>query len=155
MDKTDKKILDLLQWNAGLSTAEIAEAVGLSTTPCWRRIQKLEKEGIILKRVALLNREKLNLGIDVFVAVKTSQHNLEWLAEFSRTVGEFREVVEFYRMAGEYDYLLRVVVPDIPAFDSFYKRLVQTKDLADVSSNFAMEQIKYTTALPLQYATGK
>lgn len=155
MDKTDKKILDLLQSNAGLSTAEIAEAVGLSTTPCWRRIQKLEKEGIILKRVALLNREKLNLGIDVFVAVKTSQHNLEWLDEFSRTVGEFREVVEFYRMAGEYDYLLRVVVPDIPAFDSFYKRLVQTKDLADVSSNFAMEQIKYTTALPLQYATSK
>ena len=153
MDKTDKKILDLLQSNAGLSTAEIAEAVGLSTTPCWRRIQKLEKEGIILKRVALLNREKLNLGIDVFVAVKTSQHNLEWLAEFSRKGGEFREVVEFYRMAGEYDYLLRVVVPDIPAFDSFYKRLVQTKDLADVSSNFAMEQIKYTTALPLQYAT--
>lgn len=103
-----------------------------------------------MSRVALLNREKLNLGIDVFVAVKTNQHNLEWLAEFSRRVGEFREVVEFYRMAGESDYLLRVVVPDIPAFDSFYKKLVQTTDLADVSSNFAMEQIKYTTALPLQ-----
>ena len=107
-----------------------------------------------MSRVALLNREKLNLGIDVFVAVKTNQHNLEWLAEFSRRVGEFREVVEFYRMAGESDYLLRVVVPDISAFDSFYKKLVQTTDLADVSSNFAMEQIKYTTALPLQYASG-
>ena len=153
MDRIDKKILDLLQTNAGLSTTELADAVGLSTTPCWRRIQKLEQEGIILSRVALLNREKLNLGIDVFVAVKTNQHNLEWLAEFSRRVSEFREVVEFYRMAGESDYLLRVVVPDIPAFDSFYKKLVQTTDLADVSSNFAMEQIKYTTALPLQYAS--
>lgn len=154
MDKIDRKILDLLQVNAALSTVELAEAVGLSTTPCWRRIQKLEREGIIMSRVALLNREKLNLGIDVFVAVKTNQHNLEWLAEFSRSVGEFPEVVEFYRMAGESDYLLRVVVPDIPAFDAFYKKLVQTTDLADVSSNFSMEQIKYTTALPLQYASG-
>jgi Lrp/AsnC family transcriptional regulator len=151
MDRIDNKILNLLQENGELSTAEIAEAVGLSTTPCWRRIQRMEKEGIIANRVVLLDRAKLNLGIDVFVAVKTNQHNLEWLADFSDTVSRFSEVVEFYRMAGESDYLLRVVVPDIPAFDKFYKKLVQSTGLADVSSSFAMEQIKFTTALPLDY----
>ena len=151
MDKTDKKILNLLQKNAQMSTAEIAEAVGLSTTPCWRRIQKLEEEGVIANRVVLLNREKLNLGVDVFVAVKSNQHNWEWLQQFAETVSQFPEVMEFYRMAGESDYLLRVVVPDIAAFDNFYKKLVQSTELADVSSSFAMEQIKYTTSLPLDY----
>ena len=125
--------------------------MGLSTTPCWRRIQRLEEEGIISRRVALLNRSKLNLGTDVFISVKTNQHNWEWLEKFSRKVSEFPEVVEFYRMAGEADYLLRVVVPDMPAFDAFYKKLIQSTELADVSSSFAMEQIKYTTSLPLQY----
>lgn len=151
MDKIDNKILSLIQRNGELSTAEIAEAVGLSTTPCWRRIQRMEQEGIITNRVVLLNRKKLNLGIDVFVAVKTNQHNLDWLTKFSDTVSQFSEVVEFYRMAGESDYLMRVVVPDIPAFDKFYKKLVQSTGLADVSSSFAMEQIKFTTALPLNY----
>ncbi len=152
MDKLDKKILDLLQHNSQMSTAEIADAVGLSTTPCWRRIQKLEETGVISNRVALLNREKLNLGVDVFVAVKSNQHNWEWLQQFAAAVARFPEVVEFYRMAGESDYLLRVVVPDIAAFDKFYKKLVQSTELADVSSSFAMEQIKYTTSLPLNYA---
>lgn len=151
MDRIDKRILELLQGNAQLSTAEIAEQVGLSTTPCWRRIQRLEEEGIISRRVALLNRSKLNLGTDVFISVKTNQHNWEWLEKFSRKVSEFPEVMEFYRMAGEADYLLRVVVPDMPAFDAFYKKLIQSTELADVSSSFAMEQIKYTTSLPLQY----
>ncbi|MDG1026516.1 MAG: Lrp/AsnC family transcriptional regulator [Gammaproteobacteria bacterium] len=152
MDKIDRNILRLLQEDSTLSTADIAERVGLSTTPCWRRIQRLEESGVIRKRVALLARDKLNLGVSVFVAVKTNQHNWEWLAKFSEAVNQFPEVVEFYRMAGESDYLLRVVVPDIPAFDTFYKKLVQTTDLSDVSSSFAMEQIKYTTALPLEYA---
>ncbi|GJM12949.1 MAG: ArsR family transcriptional regulator [Pseudohongiella sp.] len=152
MDKIDRNILRLLQEDATLSTAEIAEKVGLSTTPCWRRIQRLEESGVIRKKVALLSRDKLNLGVNVFVAVKTNQHNWEWLAKFSEAVNRFPEVVEFYRMAGESDYLLRVVVPDIPAFDTFYKKLVQTTDLSDVSSSFAMEQIKYTTSLPLEYA---
>lgn len=152
MDRIDRKILELLQKNAQMATAEIAERVGLSTTPCWRRIQRLEEEGIIASRVVLLDREKINLGTDVFIAVKTNQHNWDWLQDFSRKVSEFPEVVEFYRMAGESDYLLRVVVPDIRAFDAFYKKLVQTTELADVSSSFAMEQIKYTTALPLQYS---
>ena len=152
MDKIDRNILRLLQEDSTLSTADIAERVGLSTTPCWRRIQRLEESGVIRKRVALMARDKLNLGVSVFVAVKTNQHNWEWLAKFSEAVNQFPEVVEFYRMAGESDYLLRVVVPDIPAFDTFYKKLVQTTDLSDVSSSFAMEQIKYTTALPLEYA---
>ena len=152
MDKIDRNILKLLQEDSTLSTADIAERVGLSTTPCWRRIQRLEESGVIRKRVALLARDKLNLGVNVFVAVKTNQHNWEWLAKFSEAVNQFPEVVEFYRMAGESDYLLRVVVPDIPSFDTFYKKLVQTTDLSDVSSSFAMEQIKYTTALPLEDA---
>ena len=151
MDKIDRNILALLQNNSEMPTSEIAQAVGLSTTPCWRRIQKLEAEGVIAKRVVLLNRDKLNLGVDVFISVKTNQHNWDWLANFSEAVACFPEVVEFYRMAGEADYLLRVVVPDIPAFDKFYKKLVQSADLADVSSSFAMEQIKYTTSLPLDY----
>ncbi|MBL4581434.1 MAG: Lrp/AsnC family transcriptional regulator [Gammaproteobacteria bacterium] len=152
MDKIDLSILKLLQEDSTLSTADIAEQVGLSTTPCWRRIQRLEESGVIRKKVALLSRAKLNLGVNVFVAVKTNQHNWQWLAKFSEAVSQFPEVVEFYRMAGESDYLLRVVVPDMPAFDTFYKKLVQTTDLSDVSSSFAMEQIKYTTSLPLDYA---
>ena len=139
MDRIDRKILELLQQNFQLSTAEIADQVGLSTTPCWRRIQRLEEKGIIASRVVLLDREKINLGTDVFIAVKTNQHNWDWLQDFSRKVAKFPEVVEFYRMAGESDYLLRVVVPDIRAFDAFYKKLVQSTELADVSSSFAME----------------
>ncbi len=139
MDRIDRKILELLQQNFQLSTAEIADRVGLSTTPCWRRIQRLEEKGIIASRVVLLDREKINLGTDVFIAVKTNQHNWDWLQDFSRKVAKFPEVVEFYRMAGESDYLLRVVVPDIRAFDAFYKKLVQSTELADVSSSFAME----------------
>ena len=155
MDRIDRRILDLLQNDAQLSTAEIADQVGLSTTPCWRRIQRLEEAGIIARRVALLDRSKINLGTDVFISVKTNQHNWEWLEDFSRKVSEFPEVMEFYRMAGEADYLLRVVVPDMPAFDAFYKKLIQSTELSDVSSSFAMEQIKYTTALPLQYSKDK
>jgi Lrp/AsnC family transcriptional regulator len=151
MDRIDRKILACLQADASLSTAEIADRVGLSTTPCWRRIQNMEKAGVIRRRVALLDREQLNLGVDVFVAIRTNQHNDEWLSSFARTVTEFPEVVEFYRMSGEVDYLMRVVVPDIKAYDVFYKRLIQHADIADVSSSFAMEQIKYTTSLPLDY----
>ncbi|MCG8504781.1 MAG: Lrp/AsnC family transcriptional regulator [Sphingomonadales bacterium] len=151
MDYVDKKILTCLQEDAALSTAEIADRVGLSTTPCWRRIQNLEKAGYIRGRVALLDRHKLNVGVDVFISIKTSQHDWDWLERFAEAVVVFPEVVEFYRMAGESDYLLRVVVPDIAAFDSFYKELIRTAEFADVSSSFAMEQIKYTTALPIRY----
>jgi Lrp/AsnC family transcriptional regulator len=155
IDALDCKILTLLQEDASLSTSAIAEQVGLSTTPCWRRIQKLEKEGVIQKRVTLLDRNKLNVGVDVFVAVKTQHHSAAWLEKFAQAVGGFNEVVEFYRMSGEIDYLMRVVVPDIAAYDDFYKRLIEKVEMADVSSSFAMERIKYTTLLPLKFACTK
>lgn len=152
MNRIDCRILECIQRDSTLSTAEVARRVGLSTTPCWRRIQNMEKAGIIRRRVALLDRDQLNLGVDVFVAIKTNQHNAAWLASFAKAVAEFPEVVEFYRMSGEVDYLMRVVVPDIRAFDSFYRRLIQNVGISDVSSSFAMERIKYTTALPLHYS---
>ena len=132
--------------------AEIAARVGLTSTPCWRRIQKLESSGVIRGRVAILDAAALNVGVTVFVSVKTREHNYAWLEEFAAAVAEFPEVVEFYRMSGEIDYLLRVVVRDIAAYDDFYKRLIEKVSLSDVSSSFAMEQIKYSTALPLHYA---
>lgn len=151
MDVTDRQILDILQRDTTMPLAEIARKVGLSSTPCWRRIQKLEETKVIRKRVALLDGEKINAGVNVFVSIRTRQHNAEWLEKFSEIVGRMPEVVEFYRMSGEVDYLLRVAVPDITAYDAFYKRLIAEIDLDDVSSSFAMEQIKYTTALPLDY----
>ena len=152
MDAFDKKILGVLQNDATLSMAEIAETVGLSTTPCWRRIQKLEAAGVIRRRVALLDGEKLNVGVTVFVAIKTNRHDAAWLQDFAALVAEIPEVIEFYRMSGETDYLLKVVVPDIAAYDKVYKRLIEQVAFSDVSSSFAMEQIKYTTTLPLDYA---
>ena len=152
MDRIDRRILECIQEDSTLSVADIADKVDLSSTPCWRRIQKLEKSGVIRKRVALLDRHRLNLGIDVFVAIKTNQHSAEWFESFSRAVDAFPEVVEVYRMSGDIDYLMRVVVRDIAAYDEFYKRLIQQVDLFDVSSSFAMEQIKYTTAFPVEYA---
>ena len=149
MDKTDRKILALLQEDAAQPIADIARKIGLSVTPCWRRIQKLEEEEVIRGRVALLEATKIGLGMSVFVAIKTDQHNADWLAEFARTISQRKEVVEFYRMSGEVDYLLRVVVPDMAAYDRFYKDLIAEVKLTDVSSSFAMEEIKYTTALPL------
>jgi Lrp/AsnC family transcriptional regulator len=152
MNRLDKRILTILQRDATLSTVQIAERVGLSTSPCWRRIQNLEKRGVIRHRVALVDREALNLGIDVFVSIRTRHHSAKWLSSFAKTVSKFEEVVEFYRMSGETDYLMRVVVPDIPAYDRFYKRLIEEVDIDYVSSSFAMERLKYTTALPVDYA---
>ena len=151
MDRLDRKILRLLQEDATLAVADIAKKVGLSTTPCWRRIQKLEEEGVIRRRVAVLDPVKVNARVTVFVAIRTSSHSHEWLRRFSEVVQEFPEVVEFYRMSGDVDYLLRVVVPDIAAYDTFYKKLISKINLTDVSSSFAMGQIKYTTALPLEF----
>ena len=152
MDEVDRKILACVQEDTTLPLADIAKRVGLSSTPCWRRIQKLEEAGVIRKRVALLDGTKLNCGVTVFVSIRTDQHTAAWLRKFAGVVTEFPEVVEFYRMSGEIDYLLRVVVPDIAAYDTFYQRLIEAIDLSDVSSSFAMEQIKYTTTLPLDYA---
>jgi Lrp/AsnC family transcriptional regulator len=152
MDATDRQILALLQEDATLPLAEIARKVGLSATPCWRRIQKLEEAKVIRRRVALLDPAEINVGVTAFVFVRTNQHGLAWLEKFAAAVRDLPEVVEFYRMSGQVDYLLRVVVPDIAAYDRFYKKLIAKIELSDVSSSFAMEQIKYTTALPLDYA---
>jgi Lrp/AsnC family transcriptional regulator len=152
LDKTDRSILEILQVNAMASLQEVSEAVSLSTTPCWRRIQRLEREGYIRQRVALLDADKLHVGVTVFVSVRTSQHNDHWFRQFTAVVASIPQIVEFYRMSGDIDYLLRVVVPDIKAYDAVYKRLIREVELSDVSSSFAMEQIKYTTALPLDYA---
>jgi Lrp/AsnC family transcriptional regulator len=150
LDKIDRKILTLLQKDATMPVAEIGRKVGLSTTPCWRRIQKMEE--VIQRRVAVLDPAKVNVGVTVFVSVKTNEHNDAWMRKFSGVIDEFPEVVEFYRMSGDVDYLMRVVVPDIGAYDSFYKKLIGKINLTDVSSAFAMGQIKYTTALPLDFA---
>ncbi len=152
MDDIDRNILAQIQVDSTIGVADLAERVGLSTTPCWRRIQNLEKSGVIRRQVALLDREKLNLGVTVFVAIRTREHNAEWLDRVAAAVDGFSEVAEFYRMSGDIDYLLRVVVPDIAAYDSFYKRMIAAIELHDVSSSFAMEEIKFTTALPLHYA---
>ena len=149
VDQIDKQILAQLQGNAAQPVADIARKVGLSVTPCWRRIQRMEETGLIRKRVALLDPKKIGVGMSVFVAVRTDQHNAEWLQDFASMVADMPEVVEFYRMSGEVDYLLRVVVPDMAAYDTFYRKLIANVQLTDVSSSFAMEEIKYTTALPL------
>ena len=151
MDRIDRAILRLLQEDTTMAVADIAKRVGLSTTPCWRRIQKMEEIGIITGRVALLDPEGVNAKVTVFVSVRTASHSKEWLRRFSEVVADFPEVVEFYRMSGDVDYLLRIVVPDIAAYDAVYRRLIDRIDIADVSSAFAMERIKYTTALPLDY----
>ena len=152
LDAIDRKILDILQTNADTALAVVAERVNLSPTPCWRRIQKLRAAGVIRKQVALCDPAKLNVGVTVFVSIRTNQHTQAWLERFARGVKEIPEVVEFYRMSGDIDYLLRVVVPDIAGYDAVYKRLIKVADLLDVSSAFAMEQMKYTTALPLNHA---
>jgi Lrp/AsnC family transcriptional regulator len=152
MDRIDRKILRLLQEDAERPLSEIAEAVGLSTTPCWRRIRNLGDAGVIRRRVALLDPGRMNVGVTVFVRIRTSQHDYDWLEDFAKAVAEMEEVVEFYRMSGDIDYLLRVVVPDIAGYDEVYKRLIQAAKLSDVSSNFAMETLKYSTALPVTYA---
>ena len=149
MDSIDRKILSLLQEDATLSIENIASKVHLSSTPCWKRIRRLEDDGVIEKRVALLNPDKVGAGVTVFVAVKTNQHNKEWLDNFASSVEDMPEILDFYRMSGEIDYLLRVVVSDIAEFDAFYQRLISRVPLSDVTSSFAMEQIKHTTALPI------
>lgn len=150
MDKFDRALLALLQQDCTQPLGEIAERVGLSNTACWRRIQKLEESGVIGARVALLDPRKVGVPVTVFAFVRTNQHNAEWLRQFHSRVAAIDEVVDFYRMAGVTDYLLRLVVPDIEGYDAVYKRLIEIPGIADISSSFAMERIKSTTALPLQ-----
>ena len=149
MEAIDRKILAVVQEDASLSVADIGQRVGLSSTPCWKRLQRLEADGVIMRRVALIDPEKIGLGITVFVSIETGDHSQDWLKRFAETVGAMPEVMEFYRMAGDVDYMLRVVVHDMPDYDKFYKRLIATVPLKNVTSRFAMERIKSTTALPI------
>ena len=152
LDAFDLRLLALLQEDASKPLAEIADAVGLSQTPCWRRIQKLEAEGYIRRRVALLDRDKLKAGVTVFIAVKTGRHTMEWLERFHAAVHDLPEIVDFYRMSGDIDYLLKAYVRDIAAYDALYKKLIARIELSDVTSMFAMEELKSTTAIPLGFA---
>jgi Lrp/AsnC family transcriptional regulator len=139
----------VVQEDASLSVAEVGQRVGLSSTPCWKRLQRLEADGVIMRRVALVNPDKLGLGITVYVSVETNDHSQEWLKKFAEVVSAMPEVMEFYRMAGDVDYMLRVVVADMAGYDAFYKKLIGTVPLKNVTSRFAMERIKQTTALPI------
>jgi len=149
LDAIDLKILNLLQRDCSQSVQAIGEAIGLSQTPCWRRIRRLEETGVLGARVALIKPEKVGLGVTVFVTVKTNHHSEEWLERFAAAVQEIPEVVEFYRMTGEVDYLLKILASGIADYDRIYKKLIHNIELYDVSASFAMEPLKYTTAVPL------
>jgi len=155
MDNTDRKILSILQEDASLSVAEIASRVNLSQTPCWRRIQRMEESGVIERRVAILNPESIGFGLSVFVEIETGDHSAEWLTRFASAVSQLPEVMEVYRMAGDVDYLLRIAVCDMAAYDAFYKKLIELVPLKNVTSRFAMERVKSTTAYPLPITEAK
>lgn len=155
MDEIDYKILKIIQEDVTLPLAEIASRVGLSQTPCWKRIQRLEKNGVISKRVAILSPETLGFGLTVYVSIVSGEHSDKWLKEFTEKITDMPEVIEFFRLAGDVDYMLRVVVTDIAQFDEFYKRLISIAPLQKVTSHFAMEKIKSTTALPLNINSQK
>lgn len=151
VDELDRQIVQLLQEDASLPVREIGERVGLSPTPCWRRIRNLEDAGVITSRVALVDPAAVNLDVAALVLIKTNEHSKAWLERFVAGIERLAEVVEAYRTSGETDYLLKVRVPDIAAYDVFYKRLIEEVDLYDVRTTFILEEMKYTTALPLDY----
>ncbi len=149
LDRMDRAILGVLQQDGSLSAVQLGEKVGLSATPCWKRVKAMEEAGLIEKRVAIVNRERAGLPVTVFVSLRTNRHDEAWLRKFAASVSSMPEVMEFHRMSGDVDYLLKVVAADIAGYDRFYKRLIQNAQLAGVSSAFSMEEIKSTTALPL------
>ena len=151
LDTVDKKILTLLQENADINISKISKEINLSQTPCWARINKLYKNGVIRKKIALVDRDKINLPIVAFVQVKTNQHNLDLAKKFIKVVEELEEVVEHYRLSGSIDYLLKIVVPSVTKFDEFYQDLTSKIDLTDVTTSFSMDEIKHTNKLPLKY----
>jgi Lrp/AsnC family transcriptional regulator len=153
MDEIDRLLLEILQHDATLSLAQMAERVGLSPTPCWKRIQKLEARGVIMGRVAIVDPVRVGVGLSVLVNVEAGEHSPEWLQRFSAGVGAMPEVMEVYRTAGEVDYVLRVAVADMAEYDTFYKRLIAIAPMKNVTSRFAMERIKHSTAYPLHPRT--
>jgi Lrp/AsnC family transcriptional regulator, cysteine-sensing transcriptional activator len=154
MDAIDRKILDILQADATVPVAAIADRVGLSAAPCWRRIKRMEDEGVIKGRVALVDRRKAKVPMTLFVSVRTTRHAGQWLEDFRRVISDIPEIVEAWRLTGEVDYLLRIVVPDVDTYDVVYKRLINRLEFADISSAIAMEELKYTTAIPTDYLLG-
>jgi len=150
-DDTDRRILKILQVDAAMPVAEIAEKVGLSTSPCWRRIKRMEETGLIAKRVVLVDRRLANLPMTIFVSVRAPRHSIDWSESFRQAIVEFPEIVEAFRLAGETDYLLRVVVPSVEVYDQVYKRLITKLEFRDISSSISMEEMKFTTAVPLDY----
>jgi Lrp/AsnC family transcriptional regulator len=152
LDRTDRKILAILQEDSSLAVAEVAGRVGLSQTPCWRRIQRLHSDGVIQRTVSLVKPEAIGLGLTVFIGIEAGDHSPEWLSRFTEVVSAMPEVMEVHRMAGDTDYLLRVAVADMAAFDAFYRQLIEAVPLKNVSSHFAMERVKSTTAYPIETA---
>jgi Lrp/AsnC family transcriptional regulator len=150
-DKTDLKILNALQQDATISVGEISEIVGTSKSACWRRMQKLEEAGYIKDRVTLLNQERVNLAITVYILVRTNRHNIEWAKKFQKVIDSIPQILEVARMSGELDYLVKAVVPDMKGYDALYNKMIEA-DLFDVSASFVLEQMKYTTVLPLEFA---
>ncbi|MSQ76049.1 MAG: Lrp/AsnC family transcriptional regulator [Rhodoferax sp.] len=149
LDRRDIQILDAVQRDATLSTAALGAQIGLSSTPCWKRVKRLEDDGLIERRVAIVNRQAVGLPVTVFVSIRAGQHDEKWLVRFAAVVSALPEVQEFHRMSGDVDYLLKVAASSIEGYDLFYKKLIGLADMAGVSSAFSMEQIKSTTALPL------
>ena len=154
VDELDREIVRLLQENADLSARELGDAVGLTATPCWRRVRALEVSGVIERRVALIDPSSINLDVTALVNIRTNNHGVEWIAEFHTAIDSFPEIIEAYRTSGDIDYTLKVMVRDIASYDAFYKRLIAAVDLYDVRTIFVMEEMKRTTALPLDHALG-
>jgi len=151
MDAIDRKILDILQADCTVPVADIAARVGLSAAPCWRRIKRLETDGVIQRRVALVDRRKAKVPMTLFVSVRTTHHAGRWIEDFRKVIAGIPEIVEAWRLTGDVDYLLRLVVPDVETYDVVYKRLINRLDFADISSAIAMEEMKFTTAIPTKY----
>lgn len=152
LDVRDKRILEALQEDATVAIADLADTVGLSVSACWRRIKALEDHGMIARRVVLLDRRKSNVATTIFVGVRTSRHSIEWLESFRKAISDIPEIVEAYRLTGEMDYLLRLVVPNVDVYDAVYKQLISRLDFTDITSFISMEELKFTTAVPLRYA---
>ena len=152
LDIRDRRLLELLQQDAATPVNELADAVGLSASACWRRIKAMEEDGLISRRVVLVDRKKSNVGMTIFVAVKMSRHSIEWLAEFRKAVSDIPEIVEAYRLTGDMDYLLRLVVPSVDVYDAVYKELITRIEFTDITSSISMDELKFTTAIPMKYA---
>ena len=149
IDQIDKKMLQILQKDAGISLQSLAKKVDLSTTPCWKRLRKLEEKGVVKKRVVLVDPVKVGCNVMIFVSIKVGHHDPKWQENFHKIMHSMPEVIEMYRMSGELDYMLRVALPNINSYDNFYKKLISQVDLADVRSSFAIENIKYSTQIPI------